>query len=211
MLTGVAAFSLYRTVENEKLAVYSGEQYQSPLIAQPNDWLATEGEAGSQVELTDARAIILQQFFERYKSPLAQEGGFAQVLVDIADKHGLDFRLLPAIAMKESGLCRVIPVDSYNCLGLGVHSRGTWTFDSYEENFRAAASILKRNYVDQGLITPEEIMSKYTPSSPNGEWARGVNQFMSEMRYNDRQLGIEEKEENNVLEYVLEWYLLTLL
>ena len=153
--------------------------------------------------IDDARPVIVQRFLERYKSPLAKEPGFAKKLVEIADEYGIDFRLLPAIAMKESGLCKVIPEGTYNCLGLGIHSRGTWGFSSYEEAFRMAAKILKENYIQQGRVTPETIMKKYTPSS-KGEWAAGVNQFMSEMKYNDRQKGIEEvrnEVNNNVLEY----------
>jgi hypothetical protein len=33
---------------------------------------------------------------------------------------------------------------------------------------------LKENYVDKGLITPKQIMSRYTPSS-NGSWEKGVS------------------------------------
>ena len=153
--------------------------------------------------INDARPLIVQKFLERYNSPLAKEPDFAKKLVEIADEYGIDFRLLPAIAMKESGLCKAIPEGTYNCLGLGIHSRGTWGFDSYEDAFRAAAKILKENYIEEGRVTPETIMKKYTPSS-KGEWAAGVNQFMSEMKYNDRQKGIEEARNevnNNVLEY----------
>ena len=153
--------------------------------------------------IDDARPLIVQNFLERYHSPLAKETDFAKKLVEIADEYGIDFRLLPAIAMKESGLCKSIPEGTYNCLGLGIHSRGTWGFDSYEDSFGTAAKILKKNYIDQGRVTPESIMKKYTPSS-KGEWAAGVNQFMSEMKYNDRQQGIQEvreEKENNVLEY----------
>lgn len=152
-------------------------------------------------ETADARILLVQNFLERYDSPLLEEDNFAATLVEIADKHQIDFRLLAAIAMQESNLCKVTPPGSYNCLGLGVHSRGTWHFESYEENFDAAAKILKRDYIDHGLTTPEQIMAKYTPSS-NGSWAESVNQWMAEMRFDDRQKGRTEKQDADLLEFV---------
>jgi len=154
------------------------------------------------IESADARIPLVQNFLERHKSPiLAEEPEFATFLVEMADRYEIDFRLLPAIAMQESNLCKVIPKDSHNCLGLGVHSRGTWGFETYADNFEAAAKILKKNYIDIGLVTPAQIMTKYTPSSPGGAWAKSVNQWMSEMRYDDRALGKELKTDANLLEF----------
>lgn len=66
--------------------------------------------------------------------------------------------------------------------------------------FLVDAKILKRDYIERGLTTPEQIMRKYTPSS-NGSWASSVNQWMAEMRYNDRVLGRVLKEDASVLEF----------
>jgi hypothetical protein len=155
------------------------------------------------IETQDARTEIVRQFLSRHNSPLEPHDHYAQVFVSLADKHGFDFRLLPAIAMQESNLCKKIPPGSYNCLGFGVHSRGTLGFESYEANFERAARELKSNYIDIGLTTPEEIMTKYTPSS-NGSWANSVNQWMAEMKYNDRDQGREMKTNHSVFEYVSE-------
>ena len=154
----------------------------------------------SIVETADGRAEIVANFLERHKSPLQPYDHYGQVFVEIADRYGMDFRLLPAIAMQERNLCKVIPEGSYNCLGFGIHSRGTLKFDSYEANFERAAKELKANYINQGRITPEMIMKKYTPSS-NGSWANSVNQWMAEMRSDDRESGRTKKTDANVLEF----------
>ena len=125
------------------------------------------------------------------------------VIVEISDRYDIDFRLLPAIAMQESNLCKRIPPGSYNCLGFGIHERGTLGFESYEANFERAARELKAYYIDQGRVTPELIMKKYTPSS-DGSWARSVNQWMSEMRYDDRVLGQEKRTDAYLLEFTSE-------
>ncbi len=153
------------------------------------------------IETADARAGLVANFLERHNSPLTPYDQYGQFFVDLADKYGIDFRLVPAIAMQESNLCKVIPEGSNNCLGFGVHARGTLTFDRYEDGFERAARELKANYIDRGLTTPEQIMTKYTPSS-NGSWAASVNQWMAEMRYDDRQMGRVLKEDADLLEFL---------
>lgn len=125
----------------------------------------------------DARVSLVSQYLKRYNSPLAPH---AEFLVKTADKYGLDYRLLTAIAQQESNLCKRIPPESYNCWGWGIHSKGTLHFSSFEEGIETVSEGLKEKYIDLGYQTPEDIMSKYTPSS-NGSWANGVELFMSEM------------------------------
>lgn len=152
-------------------------------------------------EAEDARPELVAKFLERYKSPMQPYDQYGKMLVETADRYGLDYRLLPAIAMQESNLCKKIPENSYNCLGFGIHSKGTLRFASYEEAFNTAAKTLKTNYVDKGLDTPEKIMTKYTPGS-NGSWALSVNRWISEMEYNDQKIGKELKQDNSLVEYI---------
>lgn len=154
----------------------------------------------SVIETQDAREIIVANFLERHNSPMQPYSYYGTKLVEIADQNGLDFRLMPAIAMQESNLCKVTnPGAPHNCLGFGIHQRGTLDFESYEAGFERAAREIKERYVDIGLETPEEIMTKYTPSS-NGSWAESVKQWMAEMRYDDRDKGRVLKTNDNVLE-----------
>lgn len=133
----------------------------------------------STIVASDARPVIIQQYLEKYNSPLEP---YADYLVEVSDQYGLDFRLLVAIAQQESNLGKKAPEDSFNAWGWGVHSRGTLRFSSWEEGIATVAAGLKEKYIDQGLTTPEEIMAKYTPLS-NGSWAFGVNQFIDELTY----------------------------
>ena len=131
----------------------------------------------SSIESADARPEIIRNYLEKYKSPML---GHEKLIVTTADKYSLDFRLITAIAQQESNVCKIIPPDSYNCWGWGIHSRGSLGFQSYEEGIETVSNGLRQEYLNKGYTTVEEIMSKYTPSSP-GTWARGVNQFMGEM------------------------------
>jgi len=135
---------------------------------------SAENVLGDSIFPKDARIEIVRQFFAKYKSPLEP---FASNVVEQADKYGLDFRLIPSIAMQESNLCQKIIADSHNCWGFGIYGKKVTKFQSYPEAIETVTRTLAQNYVAGGLNTPETIMKKYTPSS-NGSWANSVNYFM---------------------------------
>lgn len=128
----------------------------------------------------DARPIIIRNYLHYYRSPLEP---YSAKIVEISDQYKLDFRLLVAIARQESGLCKVIPENSYNCWGYGIYGDKVTRFANYEEGLETVARGLKKNYLDKGLVTAEQIMAKYTPPSleKGGAWAKGVNQFLAEL------------------------------
>lgn len=126
----------------------------------------------------DGRASNLKSFFRKHNSPLYD---YADVIVSVSDKYGLDYRLIPAIGMQESNLCNNIPENSNNCWGWGIWPGHVTRFDNYGEAIETVAKGLKKNYVDQGLVTATQIMAKYNPSS-DGSWAHGVNHFLEALQ-----------------------------
>ena len=134
----------------------------------------------SNVEITeeDARTELIRQFFAKYKSPLEP---YTKDVVFYADLYGLDFRIIPAIAMQESKLCLKAPAGSNNCWGYGIYGGKVKTFASYTEGIHEVTKTLATVYKNKGLETPQEIMSRYTPSS-NGSWANGVIYFMNQLQ-----------------------------
>ncbi len=139
-----------------------------------NSGPAVLGSYQTNVQLSDNRVANLKSFFRKYNSPLFD---YAEHIVATSDKYNFDYRLLPAIAMQESNLCRVIPDDSHNCWGWGIYGTTVTKFESYDEAIEVVAKGLKDNYLDHGLVTATAIMEKYTPSS-QGSWAKGVNTFL---------------------------------
>lgn len=154
-----------QTVFNSTSKVYASEPNKLPSVS-------------ADIETEDARPNIIKNYLLRYDSPLAPYSDF---IVKIADKYQIDYRLITAIAQQESNLCKKIPEESHNCWGWGIHSRGTLMFDSYEQGIETVTQGIKENYIDKGYLTPDEIMSKYTPLS-NGSWAFGVNSFMDQLQ-----------------------------
>jgi hypothetical protein len=134
----------------------------------------TTSEILTEFKTEDIRVANLKYFFRKYESVLYDKSEF---IVKMADQYKLDYRLIPAIAMQESGLCKHIYEGSYNCWGWGIYGNTVTRFSSYEEAIETISRGLKKNYIDKGLTTPEDIMRKYTPPS-TGSWAYGVNFFL---------------------------------
>jgi len=128
----------------------------------------------TEFKTADIRVANLKYFFRKYDSVLYDQSDY---IVKMADQYTLDYRLIPAIAMQESGLCKHIYEGSHNCWGWGIYGNKVTRFDSYEEAIETISRGIKKNYIDKGLTTPEAIMRKYTPPS-DGSWAFGVNTFL---------------------------------
>jgi hypothetical protein len=140
------------------------------------------GDRRQEVEIArgDGRALMIENFFAEYKAPLSIEAG---TFVEVADRYGLDYRLLPAIAMQESNGGKRIPKDSNNPFGYGVYGNKIMKFETYGDAINTVGRGLKENYINIGLKTPYQIMTKYTPPSlaKGGPWAIGVSTFMEEL------------------------------
>lgn len=127
----------------------------------------------------DSRPVIIDNYLARHKSPMSGLGNF---FVATADKYGLDFRLMPAIAFQESILGKKIPRDSHNAWGWAIYTgeNSGASFKNWTQAIETVAKGLKYNYIDRGLNTPEAIMTRYA-DSPDGSWAYGVSFAMEEM------------------------------
>ena len=138
---------------------------------------ATQNIFTGDVTEGDGRVEKIRQFMAKYKSPLEAN---AEDIVAAADEYGLDHRLIPAIAMQESNLCRVIPLGSHNCWGFGIYGKTVTTFSDYKEAIYTVTKALATRYKGKGLVTPDQIMTMYTPSS-DGSWAFSVRHFMDRL------------------------------
>ena len=126
----------------------------------------------------DARPLVIESYLKHYKSPMA---GLGDYIVKTADHFNLDPYLIVAIAQQESNLGKLMPPSCHNAWGWGIHSAGTLCFDSWQEGINTFTMGLASKYLSYGLSTPDEIMTKYNPTSPGGAWAKGVNQFLDEL------------------------------
>jgi hypothetical protein len=180
ILINLFAIYIYST-KNRKLQAtrkvldeISSDNYESKQQFTNSSAPLVLGEFSSEIGTADSRAANLKSFFRKYNSALYDE---AEFIVQVSDENQFDYRLIPAIAMQESNLCKYIPDDSYNCWGWGIYGNNVTKFSSYHEAIETVAEGLKKEYIDKGLVRASDIMEKYTPSS-NGSWAHGVNTFL---------------------------------
>lgn len=169
--------STFLLLEIPKSKAEAEENANLPNLSSP----PSTGNFSHAIEAKDGRAQIVENFLRSKKSPLYP---YSSYMVQVADQYGIDFRLLSAIAMKESGGGRAIPENSYNAWGWGIWDENSnLGFASWQEGIQKVAKGLKEEYYNKGHRTPEQIMQKYTPPSLEigGPWARDVQQYLDEM------------------------------
>jgi len=126
----------------------------------------------------DSKVEILRQFFERYNSPLEP---YAPDFVVSAERNSIDWRILPAIAMQESTLCKKVITDSFNCWGWGIYGGKVTRFDNYPEAIETISKGISTKYHGNGLETIEEIAQLYNPSNTNN-WVENVSYTINQLK-----------------------------
>lgn len=130
----------------------------------------------------DIRITTLQKFLYQLRSPLLEN---AEDIVKYADLYGLDYALVPAIAMQESNLCKVIPVDSYNCWGFGIYGNKITRFNSYKEAIAQVSKTIKETYIKKGLTNPTLLEDVWAPPS-KGSWSYSVTYYITQIHNIER-------------------------
>lgn len=164
-------FSL--SIKYQNNGYVSRQEHKPQFQALPND----TSQSSVAVSPSDARVQALDDFFEKYDSPLY---GHAQTIVSEADKHNIDYRLLPAIAMQESTLCKRVIKNSHNCWGFGIYGGKVTRFASFDDAITTITSTLAKKYVQKGLVNPHDIVKLYTPSD-TGKWPQVVSLIMQKL------------------------------
>ncbi len=176
LLTFCILYFSFLGSEKKRLLSFPAPNNNVSYAALPGD----QNVLGDSISLQDARVAVVADFFKKHNSDLLP---YAQNVVSSADKYNLDYRLIPAIAMQESNLCKKAPKNSYNCWGFGIYGKKVTKFSNYPEAIDAVTKTLATQYKEKGLETPQQIMAKYTPSN-NGAWADSVNLFMDQLQIN---------------------------
>lgn len=91
---------------------------------------------------------------------------------------------MAAIAIHETGNGTSNAAKKKNNVGGMMGKNGLMTFNSLEEGIDKMASNLKRNYIDKGLTSIEQIQKKYAPigasndpTGLNNHWVKGVSKY----------------------------------
>ncbi len=132
----------------------------------------------------DPRVIAMNKFLRDYHSPMSNS---ANTLVQEADKHGLDWRLVASISGVESAFGNITPAGSNNAWGwrgINGNEAGWSMFGSWNEAITHITQRLAQGYGT--TLTPFEIEPTYCPpcgANPAHAWANGVTRFMNQLQY----------------------------
>ena len=172
--------SSFYLLSHSETAKILKEKIEKPVYTIFNAQPPVLGTSDAEIAGADGKAAIIQQYLAHHRSPLAP---YAQKLVDEAEKYGLDWRLTTAICMQESNCGKNIPAGSYNAWGWAIHTTYTKYFETWERAIETVTRGLKTDYIDRGLITPQQIMTRYCPLSiaKGGPWATAVEYIMWEL------------------------------
>lgn len=179
LLVNLTVLSLYHSVDAKDATAHSTD---ITLAAQEGSGKVL----GTAIEGSDARAFLLKLFIERYQ-PTSPFLSLTDYLVTTADTYQLDFRLLPAIAMCESGLGTHIPAhDSYNAWGIAVYTgkQNGKIFNDWEHAIDWVGKFIREKFYNRSITDLTEIGAIWAPPSVanNDSWATCVTGFMDKIR-----------------------------
>jgi hypothetical protein len=125
----------------------------------------------------DGRAEKLSRFLGFYGSPIAPS---AEAFIQEADRFGLDWRLVAAIAGVESTFGKHVPYGSHNAWGWGIPTgaKSGIAFRSWEEGIARVSEGLRSRYYNRGAVTVEQVGRIYA-ASPH--WASRVRFFLAKI------------------------------
>ena len=127
---------------------------------------------------SDDRVERLRAFLSSYDSPLA---AVADTFINQADKNGLDWKLVAAIAGVESTFGKAIPTGSYNAWGWGVFTgaQDGVHFKDWADGIAQVSEGLRNNYYNRGAITIYDV--GWTYAANGSSWGSHVQYFIDKL------------------------------
>lgn len=123
----------------------------------------------------DSRPAQMRVVLEKYKSPMV---GMENILIQTAEKYGLDWTLMAAIAGTESSFAKRMPYNCNNPYGWGIYGDNKLCFKSLEDSIEGVASGLAKKY---NISSIESIARTYNTVSTDG-WIKHTKFFMNKIK-----------------------------
>jgi hypothetical protein len=125
-----------------------------------------------QQNVEHQKRVALIKFFQRYNAPLPY---YITDYLNASNKYNLDYRLLPAISVQESGAGRHACGDGIRRWGFG--SCKGYTFKNVAEGIDYVSNTLALGSYYRGKTTHQNLIAY----NPNPEYAGKVERLMKEI------------------------------
>ena len=103
-----------------------------------------------------------------------------EILKIACEEYKVNYILAVSIARVETGNFTSELFLKYNNLGGLSNDYGWYKYDTLIEGINAYVSMLKLEYIDKGLDTPEKMQPKYCPGKDGEHWTSLVREIMEE-------------------------------
>lgn len=154
----------YKVIE----AVRQDRKPTKPLIVEPQET------SKIIVGTLDTRKTALREYFSGYNVIVDSD-----VIIDTADKYGVDYKKVVAIAGAETSFWKNLNFD-WNAWGYGVwdgKQHGNWNWSTYENGLDSFVSeIANSKYKDMSIND-----MSYAGYNPTAHWRNMCNYFMNEL------------------------------
>ena len=180
VITGIIFFSMIVNTINSESALNIVQKDSAAYLpdeqsAETNDQeiieeAVMENKVNPEPTIDPKQIEQVREYLSQRNAPLAE---YADVIVSAAYKYDIDYRLVAAISVIESGGGKNC-FKPYNAWGWGGI-----TFNSWEDGINAVTKGLSKYYA-KGLTTPALIAPTYCP--PNAtKWATNVQYVMNQI------------------------------
>ena len=148
-----------------------------------------EIEVEEEIELVEEELIVydgktLEELGEKINRSLNSTiDGKGYLIASYSLEKGVDPYMATAIILQETGCkwkCSRLVRECNNVGGQKGNGCGSYSyFNSLDDGIMAFIDNLKKNYINYGLITPEQINPKYA-EDPN--WSKSVNKYIENIK-----------------------------
>ncbi len=191
VLQPTASFTTLGNTLLESIVVKSNLDKQNVDVLAVNDLSSLKQEI-EIVKLATSTPVVVydgltrEELIDKLNRNLSSDlSGYGESYVNYAIAYGVDPYLAVAISLHETGCtwnCSSLVKECNNVGGMKGSGCGAYgRFDSLDAGIEAMISNLSRNYVSQGLTTPELIGPRYAMSNT---WASKINNYIEHIKNN---------------------------
>lgn len=169
-------------MKNEENLVYSKQVYTPATIEVVEEKDEEVIEEPERIEVYDG--LTIEELTDKINNILSSDlTGMGNYFAEYSVELGVDPYLAVAIAMHETGCtwdCSYLMKSCNNVGGQKGYGCGEYqAYDTLSDGIYGFVSNIKKNYVDYGLLTAEQMNPKY---AEDPEWSYKVNKYIEKIK-----------------------------